>query len=138
MSNIEDRLRTDAAEISAEVPADLSARIRRALNQETASTRRSRSGFPFGTPLVVGFAMGLIIVVTGVLWFSQLWLPPAGVQVAATPRTVAGYQGTVLRFATVLDRRMSDERELERELEHLNADVRKIQQELRSQLQPLL
>lgn len=138
MDRIEQRLIEDATEISAVVPDALTLRIRQAVKRESLSGRPGQSGYRLQQPLAVGFAMGLVAIVAGVLWFAQERPPPVAVETAAVPTALAAYEGTVTRLTTAIDLPLAGEQQLEQELVLLNADLRKIQAGVRRQLDPLL
>lgn len=138
MDSMENRLREDAAKLCAAAPAHVNMRIQNALRREQGAARHSGFRFLLKPPLVAGAAGALVAVVAGILWLGQSGQPRIGPDSAAMPATMAGYRGTVLRLADVMDQRMSDELVLEQELNHLSTDLRRIQSRVRDQLDPLL
>lgn len=138
MNGIESRLRSDAAKIAAQAPAEVVRRIQDSLQHQQRPVqvrRRSTLGF---APPIPGAAAAVVAAVAGILWLGRVGDTPGEVELTASPQVLAAYQDTVSRLSQAVDQRMSEEAGLELELKRLSSDVDRIQARVRDELKPLL
>lgn len=140
MKDIDQALRTAAADIDPELTPALRRRLAAALARAEQRTKRMDSK-RVGRPAMPKFAFGFVLATAAVVTVLLVW-PPA--QRAPKPvvgvmtATTASYSGPVSRLSRVIDSQDTPEARLEEEFRRLNADWRRIQSGVRDQLQPLL
>ncbi len=138
MNDIESRLRSDAAKIPAQAPAELVRRIQDSLQRQQRPVQARRRSSPGFAPHTLGAAAAVVAAVAGILWLARVGDTPGEVEVTASPQVLAAYQDTVSRLSQAVDQRMTEEAELELELKRLSSDVDRIQARVRDELKPLL
>ena len=138
MNGIESRLRSDAAKIAAQAPAEVVRRIQDSLQHQQRPVQVLRRSTPGFAPPILGAAAAVVAAVAGILWLGRVGDPPGEVELTASPQVLAAYQDTVSRLSQAVDQRMSEEAGLELELKRLSSDVDRIQARVRDELKPLL
>lgn len=137
MNSIEDRLRSDAAKISAKAPTSLLLHLQRKINPDMQRSQAKPVRLN-RTPPVLALAASLAVAALAVTWVARVPSPSQVQPEVASEASLLAYQGTVMRLSRVMEKRPPTEAKLNAEMQHLNADLRRIRSHVRNQLDPLL
>ena len=136
MNSIDQKLREDAQRIEASAPESLKLHLRRSVTGNYHEDSAVRSGIFFQPQFVTGMAMGLMLLVAGLVWLNQANSPMS--PTVAKTSGLAGFEDPVARMAQAMNQQVTHEAVLHDELNRLNSDWQKIRTRVRDQIDPLL